>query len=56
MIARPRGKAPALALLLKGIFDGAICSFQAHGDPASAGDLTARVAANLPATGREVDC
>ncbi len=53
-IRPPRGKAPALAALLKGVFDGVICSLQSHGDPASAGDLAERVAANLPATGRQV--
>jgi hypothetical protein len=54
-IRPPLGKTPALAPLLKGIFDGVICAFQAHSDRMSAHDVAARVAANLPATVPEIE-
>jgi hypothetical protein len=50
----PMGRTRGLAGLVKGIFDGAICAFQAHTDPSDLPELAARAATNVRATPEEI--
>lgn len=50
----PRGHQPVWAELVKGIFDGVICAFQAHTDTTVLPDVIARLAAVLPADPVEI--
>lgn len=51
----PRGCQPVWGNLVKGIFDGVICAFQAHTDTAVLPDVVARLAAVLPADHEEIE-
>jgi hypothetical protein len=44
----PHGRQPVLGGLVKGIFDGVICAFQAHIDTAVLPEVVARLAKDLP--------
>ncbi|OBH73123.1 hypothetical protein [Mycobacterium mantenii] len=43
----PRGSQPVLGNLVKGIFDGVVCAFQAHTDTAALPEVVARIARAL---------
>jgi hypothetical protein len=45
----PHGRQPVCGALVKGIFDGVICAFQAHIDTTVLPDVVARIATVLPA-------
>ena len=51
----PHGYQPVWGGLLKGIFDGVICAFQAHTDTAVVLEVAARLAAVLPADPAEIE-
>lgn len=51
----PHGRQPVLGGLVKGIFDGVICAFQAHTDTAVLRDVVARLARDLPADPAEIE-
>lgn len=51
----PHGRQPLLGNLVKGIFDGVICAFQAHTDTAVLPDVVARIATGLPADPVEIE-
>jgi hypothetical protein len=53
-IRPPQGRGPVWGGLVKGIFDGVICAFQAHTDTSVLPDVTARLAAVLPAEPEEI--
>ena len=53
-IRAPRGRQPVWGNLVKGIFDGVICAFQAHTDMAVLPEVVARLAAALPADPVEI--
>jgi hypothetical protein len=50
----PRGRQPVWGALVKGIFDGVICAFQAHTDTAILPDAVARIARVIPADPAEI--
>jgi hypothetical protein len=50
----PHGRQPVWGGLVKGIFDGVICAFQAHTDTAVLPDVAARLARALPADPVEI--
>lgn len=50
----PLGKAPVWGALVKGIFDGVICAFQAHTDMAVIPEVVTRLAKFLPADPEEI--
>jgi hypothetical protein len=54
-IRPPQGRQPVLGGLVKGIFDGVICAFQAHIDRAVLPDVLARLATVLPADPAEIE-
>jgi hypothetical protein len=54
-IRPPQGRQPVLGGLVKGIFDGVICAFQAHIDTAVLPDVVARLATVLPADPEEIE-
>ena len=49
------GTQPVLAGLVKGMFVGVICAFQAHTDTAVLPDVVARIATVLPADPGEIE-
>lgn len=51
----PQGSQPRWGELVKGIFDGVICAFQAHTDRSVLPDVVARLAAVLPADPVEIE-
>ncbi|ORW86908.1 hypothetical protein AWB92_24800 [Mycobacterium sp. IEC1808] len=51
----PRGRQPVWGGLVKGIFDGVICAFEAHTDRAVLSEVVARLAAILPADPLEIE-
>ncbi len=51
----PLERQPVLGGLVKGIFDGVICAFQAHTDAAVLPDVLARLAQDLPAPPAEIE-
>jgi hypothetical protein len=51
----PHGLQPVWGGLVKGMFDGVICALQAHTDKAVLPDVTARLAAGLPADPEEIE-
>ena len=51
----PHGRQPVWGGLVKGIFDGVICAFQAHTDTAVLPDVAARLARVLPADPVEIE-
>ncbi len=51
----PHGRHPVLGGLVKGIFDGVICAFQAHTDTAVLPDVVARIPTVLPADPIEIE-
>jgi hypothetical protein len=51
----PHGRQPVLGGLVKGIFDGVICAFQAHTDTAVLPEVVARLAKDLPAPPAEIE-
>jgi hypothetical protein len=51
----PHGRQPVWGALVKGIFDGVICAFQAHIDTAVLPDIVARIATVLPADPLEIE-
>ncbi|PJD99788.1 hypothetical protein, partial [Mycobacterium sp.] len=50
-----RGRQPVLGGLVKGIFDGVICAFQAHIDTTVLPEVVARLATVLPADPLEIE-
>ncbi|MGO9972243.1 MAG: ADP-ribosylglycohydrolase family protein [Solirubrobacteraceae bacterium] len=50
-----RGRTAAPGALIKGIFDGVICAFQAQTDTSSLSELAARVASHVDATPEEIE-
>ena len=52
-IRSPHGRQPLLGNLVKGIFDGVICAFQAHTDSTVLPEVSARLAKSLPADSAE---
>ena len=50
----PHRRRPVWGGLVKGIFDGVICAFQAHTDTAVLPDVAARLATILPADPNEI--
>ena len=51
----PLERQPVLGGLVKGIFDGVICAFQAHTDTAVLPEVVARLAKDLPADPAEIE-
>lgn len=51
----PRGRQPVWGGLVKSIFDGVICAFQAHTDTAIPPEVVARLATALPADPVEIE-
>lgn len=51
----PVNRQPVWGGLLKGVFDGVICAFQAHIDTAVLPEVTARLATILPADAAEIE-
>ena len=51
----PHGRQPVWGGLVKGIFDGVICAFQAHTDTAVLPEVVARLATVLPADPAEIE-
>jgi hypothetical protein len=51
----PRGRQPRLDRLVKGIFDGVICAFQAHIDTTVLPEVVSRLATVLPADPAEIE-
>jgi hypothetical protein len=51
----PHGRQPVWGELVKGIFDGVICAFQAHTDTAVLPDVVARLGTVLPADPAEIE-
>jgi hypothetical protein len=52
----PRGRPPRVnSDLVKGVFDGVICAFQAHTDTTVMSDVVARLATVLPANPKEIE-
>jgi hypothetical protein len=51
----PHGRQPVWGGLVKGIFDGVVCAFQAHTDMAVLPDVAARFATVLPADPVEIE-
>ena len=51
----PHGHHPVWGGLVKGIFDGVVCAFQAHTDTAVLPDVVARLATVLPADSAEIE-
>lgn len=51
----PHGRQPVWGGLLKGIFDGVICAFQAQADMSALPETVARLAAVLPARRAEIE-
>ena len=51
----PHGREPVWGGLVKGIFDGVICAFQAHTDTAVLPEVVARLATVLPADPAEIE-
>jgi hypothetical protein len=49
------GTAPNLGALVKGVFDGVVCAFQAHMERASAPELAARVSRHVPADPADIE-
>jgi hypothetical protein len=54
-IRPPRGHQPVFGGLVKGIFDGVICAFQAHTDTTVLPEVVARLAKDLPAQTTELE-
>lgn len=54
-VRSPYGRRPVCGNLVKGIFDGVICAFQAHLDTAVLPEVVARIAAVLPADPVEIE-
>jgi hypothetical protein len=55
VVRPPTGVAAPLATLIKGIFDGVICAFQAHGDAMNVTEVAGRIAARGTASSTEVE-
>ena len=51
----PHGRQPVWGELVKGIFDGVICAFQAHTDTTVLPEVVARIATGLPADPVEIE-
>lgn len=54
-IRPPLGRQLLLPPLVKGVFDGVICAFQAHSDPSTVRELARRVVRNIPMDADEVE-
>ena len=54
-IRPPVNRQPGWGALLKGVFDGVICAFQAHIDTTNLPEVTARLATALPADATEIE-
>jgi hypothetical protein len=50
----PRNAKPALGYLVKGVFDGVVCAFQAHADESRLAELARRVSRSIPADQEEI--
>lgn len=50
----PHGREPVWGGLVKGIFDGVVCAFQAHSEMSVLPDVAARLATVLPASAEEI--
>lgn len=53
-IRPPLSRTPVVGGLVKGIFDGVVCAFQAHTDAPTVPDVTARISTTVPADPAEI--
>jgi len=54
-VGPPHGRQPVLGNLVKGVFDGVVCAFQAHTDTAVLPQVLERLATVLPADPSEIE-